>query len=286
MKNGLPAGFRLLVKIGGATLDRWESRSSNEYQYPKEIFEQSKYLLLTGAETPTRGAELEQTGILAALRGEVPGVIGMNVRLVVSDSEHRNASPARPGSVYMNIVRPDVARTREDFLAAMDEHKLANPAKYAHTLRLTGEDAFTMGTSAHHMGTSAHAMGTSAYHMGTDAHMMGTSAYAMGTSAYAMGTARPRNSDGGKQPSKQRQGITAVVFVDKVLNNIPRSKIVALMSRKSCTPFNTLYRKYRGDEDEPNDPTAFALSLLCGKMGIRDDKWKKEIQPELLRRFA
>ena len=61
---------------------------------------------------------------------------------MVSASEHRrNASSARPGSVYMNSVRPEIARTRAGFKAAWNEYKLAKPDKYSHTLRLNGTQA-------------------------------------------------------------------------------------------------------------------------------------------------
>ena len=55
----------------------WETRdqATTLSQYPAERFEPKKYLLLTGA--PTRGAELEETGIHAAAQ-DVESVIGIN----------------------------------------------------------------------------------------------------------------------------------------------------------------------------------------------------------------
>ena len=97
----VPDGEPLVVKVGGASRDRWWARSSCSRTYPLELFELTKFEIATGADTQASGAMLEEECI--GIMGDMPGVLSTNVRLAVSEYEHRNASVTRPSSVYLNI---------------------------------------------------------------------------------------------------------------------------------------------------------------------------------------
>ena len=216
-------GQVLALKWGGALHDRWPSRSTHQRQYPNELFiSEFTYEVFTGAFNPTDSARREERAIAT---GNMPGLTcSVNTRQKVPDSEHGQASTMRPGSVYVRVVRTDMARSKPTFDELLDQHKCDHPAHYSDTLRQEGLDAYTMGTDAFSMGTDAYTRGTDAFSMRTDAfsmrtdaHSMGTSAYAMRTDAYSMRTARPRNSDGGVQPA-QHVRTTSAKFVDDLID--------------------------------------------------------------------
>ena len=99
----MPDGDPLVLKVGGASRDRWWKRSSASASYPLELYEPTKFEIATGADTPASGAALEEECI--GIVRDMPGVLSINMRVAVSEYEHRNASETRPSSVYLNVVR-------------------------------------------------------------------------------------------------------------------------------------------------------------------------------------
>ena len=107
------------------------------------------------------------------IMGDMPGVLSTNVRLAVSEYEHRNASVTRPSSVYLNIVRRELQiESYSQWQAQWAAHQLANHGVLP--LRILGMDSYSQGTSAFHRGTDKYSQGTSKYHTGDDKLTLGT----------------------------------------------------------------------------------------------------------------
>ena len=198
-QHNLPHDKPLALKIGGATEDRWRSRSSSSDQYPRGLFHREKFLLVKGGVSDVEGAALE-AACISLMRSEVSGALCINTRLEVPLWEHRNASAARPSAVYMNVVLPELEiETYDEWMVSWRSHQLTthNP----HTLRLEGEDAYSRGTDAFSRGTDAYSLGKDAYSLGkdafshgTDKRSLGTDKCSLGTDAVSRGTAKPQAS--------------------------------------------------------------------------------------------
>ena len=185
-QHNLPHDKPLALKIGGATEDRWRSRSSTLEQYPRGLFHREKFLLVKGGVSDVEGAALEAACISLMRSDEVSGALCINTRLEVPLWEHRNASAARPSSVYMNVVLPELEiETYDEWMVAWRSHQLTthNP----HTLRLDGNDAYSRGTDAFSRGTDAYSLGKDAYSRGTDKCSLGTDKRSLGKDAYSLG---------------------------------------------------------------------------------------------------
>ena len=119
-EHGLAAGERGFF-LGGATLDRWEIRSAHPLKYPDGVdglFEPVVFLVLFGMPNPADSAGAEETSMQGANLVELAAAL--NFRVKVSLSEHRNASPARPGSVYMRVAKQVKSPQRSKALISLD----------------------------------------------------------------------------------------------------------------------------------------------------------------------
>ena len=87
------------------------------------------------------------------------------------------------------------------------------------------------------------------------------------------------------QPAQQVR-TTSAKFVDDLIDTgIPFAKLERAFEKSSMGRFNKVYREYRGDDETPVGQVAINLSKLCGKKGIRDDKYKL-IKPVFERKAA
>jgi hypothetical protein len=190
---GLEAGTRAFY-VGGALEDRTETRAGNALKYPDGtkpwqnggLFEPFTFKIAGGMPSPASGASTEQQLIEGV--GDVTGAEAANTRLIVPPAEHRKATPTRPASCYLKVVKRTAGTTKAAFKDSWVEFTLANSDRYKHNLRALGLDAYSQGTDARSMRTDANSLGSDAYSQGTDAYSQGTDAFSQGTDARSMRT--------------------------------------------------------------------------------------------------
>ena len=121
---GLPAGA-YAVKVGGCLGRLIEVRPASPRQYPPELYEDIIIHAVSSLPNAETGAKAEQAAIGA------PGVQTVNKRRKVSAHEHNGADAEALGStLYMKVVRRDVANSKAAFRSAWRQHKASNPDKY------------------------------------------------------------------------------------------------------------------------------------------------------------
>jgi hypothetical protein len=165
---GLPAGA-YAVKVGGCLGRLIEVRPATAWQYPPELFEAIIIHAVSSLPNAETGAKAEQAAIGA------PGVQTVNKRRKVSAHEHNGADAEALGStLYMKVVRRDVANSKAAFRSAWRQHKASNPDKYRCTLRENHMTEYNLGTDMYSLGTDMYSLGTDKYSLGTDKVSLGT----------------------------------------------------------------------------------------------------------------
>jgi len=179
---GLPAGA-YAVKVGGSLGRLIEVRPASPRQYPPELYEDIIIHAVSSLPNAETGAKAEQAAIGA------PGVQTVNKKQKVSAHEHNGADAEALGStLYMKVVRRDVANSKAAFRSAWRQHKASNPDKYRCTLRQNHMTEFILGTDKFSLGTDKFSLGTDKFSLGTDMHSLGTDTYSLGTDKVSLGT--------------------------------------------------------------------------------------------------
>jgi hypothetical protein len=179
---GLPAGA-YAVKVGGCLGRLIEVRPATAWQYPPELFEAIIIHAVSSLPNAETGAKAEQAAIGA------PGVQTVNKRRKVSAHEHNGADAEALGStLYMKVVRRDVANSKAAFRSAWRQHKASNPDKYRCTLRENHMTEYNLGTDMYSLGTDMYSLGTDMYSVGADMYSVGADMYSLGTDMYSLGT--------------------------------------------------------------------------------------------------
>ena len=116
----LPKGTKLIVKVGGSERRLHVQRTSNQYTYPNELFNNAMARMVDeGFMSPEESAAAEEFCINLVAEGAIAGVECVNVRMKVPAYEHFGASDTNPGSVYLVPVAPDVATSVDEFKEAL-----------------------------------------------------------------------------------------------------------------------------------------------------------------------
>jgi len=184
----IPDGKDLLAQVGGSLDDRHCARTHDTGHYPRELYLNDKAVrVASGFKTAEKGAAAEEFCINLVRNGHIKGVVGVNIRLKVSPSEHRGASSGRPSGVYLMPVALSCVNSFDDFRKAFTEYKIQNPLKYKHMLRVWGLTKYNLGTDAYSLGIDLFSLGLDKYSKGEDLYSKGEDLYSKGLDKYSKG---------------------------------------------------------------------------------------------------
>ena len=186
---GVAAG-PLLVKFGGSADHLHEQRTTSEYMYPPSIFIGAAPRVASGYNNPAGSAAAEQACIRWASAGLFPGITTVNIRKTVSAYEHRGIHSGETGGVYIKVVKATVATTPSEFVQVLNSHKMNNPLKYMHMLRLWGVDKFSLGEDKFSLGEDKYSLGEDKFSLGLDSKSLHTDAYSRRTDAHSLGISK------------------------------------------------------------------------------------------------
>ena len=184
----IPDGKDLLAQVGGSLDDRHCARTHDTGHYPRELYLNDKAVrVASGFKTAEKGAAAEEFCINLVRNGHIKGVVGVNIRLKVSPSEHRGASSGRPSGVYLMPVALSCVNSFDDFRKAFTEYKIQHPLKYKHMLQFWGLTKYNLGTDAHSLGIDLYSLGLDKYSKGEDKYSKGEDLFSLGLDKYSKG---------------------------------------------------------------------------------------------------